>query len=77
MTHGEKASIKRAAWSDFQSLVNPNSKLVESMLAVMIPLALAALVYAIAAIAFGGLSLISLLVIISFFLLLPLSTTRR
>jgi hypothetical protein len=63
MTHGERESVERARWSDFERFINPNGKLIENLLKVLVPLAGIAVVLALVMIVTGGASIWSLLVI--------------
>jgi hypothetical protein len=64
MTRGEKESLERSRWSDFDSLINPNHQLIEKMVRVLLPLAVLMVFIAAAMIIVGKASLLSLLTII-------------
>ena len=70
-----KTSAERSDWADFHALVDPHGTIARVILRIMIPVAVLALIYALAAVAFGGLSLASLAVVT--FLMLVIATPRQ
>lgn len=70
MTRGEKESLERSHWSEIESLINPNERLVEKMVRVLLPVAVILVLLAAINIIFGQASLLSLLGILLFAALL-------
>lgn len=64
MTNGEKESAKRAEWSEFEGIVNPNERTAVVLLGMLLPVAVLGLGFALFSMLFGDLSMMTFMSVI-------------